>query len=83
MPIEWDTWDQILGAIEPEVERINRNWSNGPSKEAALAFYNVVLADLRAIKALYRDPTMHLREAYNDGEAQGAMLRAQSNDDAF
>jgi hypothetical protein len=77
VPIEWGTWGQIFEAVEPHIERINQ-WSNGPGKEAALGFYNTLLADLRAIKALYRDPTMHLREAYNDGEAQGAMFRARS-----
>jgi hypothetical protein len=77
VPIEWGTWGQILGAIEPKIGGINK-WPNGPAKDAALAFYSNVLADLRAIKALYRDPTMHLGDSYNDGETQGAMFRAHS-----
>ena len=43
----------------------------------ALAFYEPVLSDLRAIQSLYRDQTMHLRDMYDDGEAQSAMFRVQ------
>lgn len=77
VPIEWGTWGQILQAIEPRIDDINQK-PNGPQKEAAVAFYQAVTADLRAIKGLYRDQTMHLRESYDDGETQSAIFRSQS-----
>jgi hypothetical protein len=77
VPIDYGTWGDVPKAIEPRVEEI-RKQPNGPNKEAALKFYHSVLSDLRAIQNLYRDPTMHLRSEYDDGEAQSSIFRAKS-----
>lgn len=78
VPIEWGTWGAVFKAIEPQIESIRKQRPNGPQKAAALAFYDAVLSDLHAIQSLYRDPTMHFRRAYDDGEAQSAMFRVKS-----
>ena len=77
VPIAWGTWGNVFQAIEPEI-KIIRNKPNRHQKDAALAFYDTVLSDLHAIQSLYRDPTMHFRGTYDDGEAQSAMFRARS-----
>ena len=77
VPIEWGTWGQVFQAIEPTLVAIRKR-PNGPKKDAALAFYDTVLSDLRAIHSLYRDPSMHFRGSYDDGEAQSALFRAHS-----
>lgn len=77
VPIEWATWGQVFQAIEPAIVDIRKNRPNGPRKDEALAFYDTVLSDLRAIQSLFRDQTMHLRERYDEGEAQGAIFRAR------
>jgi hypothetical protein len=77
VPIEWGTWGQVFQAIEPTIEDIRKTKPNGPKKAAALVFYERVLSDLRAIQSLYRDPTMHLRDEYDDGETQSAMFRVR------
>ena len=76
-PIEWATWGQVLKEVDDRVGAI-RHRQNGPQKDEALQFYNLVLGDLRAIQSLYRDPTMHLRDDYSDGEADGAIFRVHS-----
>lgn len=76
VPVEWATWGVVLGAIEGHLKAI-RNKPAGPKKDAALAFYDTILSDLRAIQSLYRDRTMHLRKDYNDGDAQDAMFRVR------
>jgi len=78
VPIEWATWGQVLQEIEPKTEDIRKNEPKGPKKEHALQFYNTVLSNLRAIRNLYRDPTMHFRDNYDDGEAQSAIFRVRS-----
>jgi hypothetical protein len=75
--IEYATWGAILGAIEPEVEKIRKK-RRGPVRDEALKFYDSILSDLRAILNLYRDPSMHFRDSYNDGEASGAIFRVKS-----
>jgi hypothetical protein len=76
-PVEWGTWNEVSRAISQKLEVI-RNATAGPRKDAALAFYNAALSDLRALQGLYRDRTMHLRESYDDGQAQSAMLRTRN-----
>jgi len=76
VPIEWGTWGQIFQAIEPAIDAIKQK-QNGPAKDAALAFYQTVLADLRAMQS-YRDPAMHFHNSYDVWDAQKAMFRTHS-----
>ncbi|HLW93381.1 MAG TPA: hypothetical protein VKS78_19025 [Roseiarcus sp.] len=77
VPIEWGTWGNIFDALEPKIKELTQR-PPGPQREAAVSFYKTVLSDLRAIQTLYRDPTMHFRSEYNEGEAQGAIFRVKS-----
>lgn len=76
VPIEWGTWGQVFQAIEPKIEDIKLK-PNGPQKDAALAFYQQVLADLRAMHS-YRDPAMHFHSSYEIFDAQKAMFRTHT-----
>ena len=49
----------------------------GPKRDAALTFYKTTLSDLRTMRDLYRDPTMHFRETYDKGQAASAMFRTK------
>lgn len=73
-PIEWATWGQVFQKAQPHVEEVRKK-PNGPKKDAALAFYDPIISDLRAMQSLYRDNTMHLRERYDPGEAYTAIYR--------
>lgn len=75
-PIEWGTWGQVFEKLAPHIEDIRKK-ANGPKRDAALSFYDPVVSDLRAIQSLYRDQTMHLRDSYDDGEAQSAIFRTR------
>jgi hypothetical protein len=76
IPIEWAAWGEVFDAIEPTLENI-RKWPRGPGKDAALAFYNTALTDLRHMQG-FRDQTMHFRASYDFGEAESAMFRTHS-----
>jgi hypothetical protein len=76
-PIEWGTWQEVFDAIEGELTAIRRA-TPGPKRDAALSFYGTALSDLRTLRDLYRDPTMHFRETYDQGQAASAMFRVQS-----
>jgi hypothetical protein len=76
VPLDWGTWGQIFQAIEPTIAAIQAK-TNGPKKDAALAFYKTVLSDLRAMQG-FRDNAMHFRSDYDPGEADSAIFRAKS-----
>lgn len=76
IPVEWATWGQVFGAMEPTIREIKQK-PNGAQRDAALKFYETIVSDLHAIQSLYRDQTMHLREDYDDGQAQSAMFRVR------
>jgi hypothetical protein len=76
-PIEWGTWQDVFEAIEKKVSEIH-NATQGPDRDDALAFYQTALSDLRLMRSLYRDPTMHFRETYDKGEAYSAIFRTNT-----
>jgi hypothetical protein len=75
-PVEWGTWNHVLAAINEKLATI-RNAAAGPKKDAALAFYRGAESDVRTLQDLYRDKTMHLRDEYDDGQVQTAMIRTR------
>jgi hypothetical protein len=75
-PIAWGTWGDVFTKIDLTLRAIQQARA-GSKKDEALAFYNVILSDLRAIQDLYRNKTMHLRDRYNEGQAQSAMIRTR------
>jgi len=80
-PIERGTWQEVFDAIEGQLGAVRRA-SPGPKRDTALAFYETAISDLRTLRNLYRDPTMHFRETYDKGEAASAIFRVQRNADA-
>jgi hypothetical protein len=76
-PIEWGTWQEVFDAIEGQL-KVVRQASPGPKRDVALSFYDTALSDLRTLRGLYRDPTMHFREKYDEGEAYSAVFRTKS-----
>jgi hypothetical protein len=76
-PIEWGTWQEVFDAIEGQLPAIRRA-SPGPKRDAALSFYDTALSDLRTLRGLFRDPTMHFRGNYDKGEADSAIFRSYS-----
>jgi hypothetical protein len=77
-PIDYGTWGEIIAAIETESDKIRSTVAAGPKKEAALTFYHSAASDLRALLKLFRDPTMHLRDEYDFGNADSAIFRTKS-----
>jgi hypothetical protein len=76
-PIEWGTWQEVFDAIESQL-KVVRQAPQGPKRDLAISFYDTALSDLRTLRGLYRDPTMHFRDNYDKGEAYSAIFRVQS-----
>ena len=76
-PIEWGTWQEVFDAIEGQLKAV-RQARAGSKRDLALSFYDTALSDLRTLRGLYRDPTMHFRETYDQGEAYSAVFRVKS-----
>ncbi len=75
-PIEWGAWNEVISAISRTLEAVHKTTASR-KKDAEKAFYNAAISDMRAIQDLYRDKTAHLRESYDDGQAQSAMIRVR------
>jgi hypothetical protein len=75
-PLEWAMWSNVFDKIDDQLKTL-RGKSPGPKKDIALDFYNTTLSDLRKLQG-YRDPTMHFRDNYGQGEAHDAIVRVKS-----
>jgi hypothetical protein len=74
-PVEWATWQDIIGKLSDEVQSIAKNKSPGPAKDRALEFYSGAIADLNGFKDEYRNLVMHVRAQYNEQQALRASER--------
>lgn len=75
-PIEWGTWQEIISQIDTSINGqggIAKTKQAGPVKDEALAFYNGALAHFYAFKDQYRNAVMHVRERYEEWQAQIAL----------
>jgi hypothetical protein len=70
-PIEWGTWQQVFDAIESQLTVVRRA-NPGPKRGGALVFYEAALSDLRTMRDLYRDPTMHISARHTTGARRPA-----------
>jgi hypothetical protein len=76
-PLEWADWQNILYLTEKNAKAAINAMSRGPEKDAAAGFYNGAIADLHALKDMFRNSVMHMRRSYDDLEAQQAMNRVR------
>jgi len=76
-PLEWGTWKEVSDAIRKQIDQI-KGKPAGSGRDAALAFYETALDKMRLMQALYRDPTMHFRENYSQGETYDAVFNTNS-----
>jgi hypothetical protein len=75
-PIEWATWHDILTQIDASVngkEGIGKTAKAGPGKDEALGFYNGAMGHFHAFKDKYRNMVMHVRERYEELQAEIAL----------
>jgi hypothetical protein len=61
------TWDRILKRGDAELLKSAANRS--PEWRAKPEFFNDAIANLRAVKTAWRNPTMHVIGVYDDGKA--------------
>ncbi len=61
------TWDAVLQRGDREIAK--RAADQSPEWRERAAFYTEAIANLRAVKAAWRNPTMHVERKYTDEEA--------------
>jgi hypothetical protein len=76
-PIEWGTWDEVFTAIDNKSAE-TRKKVQGPKRDRLFVYYDMALTELKWMRGLYRDPTMHYRETYRKGEAFDAIGRTKN-----
>lgn len=75
-PLEWAAWQEILTHLGKKVDEIGRR-KPGPTKDAALIFYQGCLGEFGAFKDTYRNVVMHVRKTYDEHEAASALLHVR------
>ncbi len=75
-PLEWADWQEILTHLGQKVEAIAKR-KRGPTKDAALLFYQGCLGEFGAFKDTYRNMAMHVRKRYDEHEAASALLHVR------
>jgi hypothetical protein len=63
-PIEYSTWDKILGQLRPRIDERIATIENRLEKQSAQEFYLKALQELMAIKDAWRNHVMHTRVTY-------------------
>jgi hypothetical protein len=76
-PIEWATWQEIIRSIRDAHAEIGKTKPAGPGKDEALAFYSGAVSHLEAFKDKYRNLVMHVRENYDEHQADGVMMHVR------
>ena len=71
-PVEWATWQDMLGEIEKSIKPIAL-WPRGERRDAALGFNTGTLGQFHAFKELYRNAVMHVRADYDGFDALRAI----------
>jgi hypothetical protein len=75
-PIEWATWQEILKELKKAAEKIESR-RVGAKKDADLAFYKGVIADMDSFRVEYRNMVMHVRATYKPLQALQALERVR------
>lgn len=76
-PIEWQTWQDLITAINKRAEQILQNQRKGPKKDAALGFYNGAVQHFAGFKDQYRNAVSHARVVYAPWQAEMAMRQVR------
>ena len=74
--LDWAGWQEILTHLGKKVDEFGKRKA-GPTKDAALAFYQGALGEFAAFKDPYRNVVMHVRKTYDEHEAASAMLHVR------
>jgi hypothetical protein len=72
-PLEWATWQDMLGQIESKARGQWGGATPGHAKDAALSFYIGAIGQFHAFKDTYRNAVMHVRKQYDEHEAMRAI----------
>lgn len=75
-PLAWAEWNDILIFLQKKIDRIGER-KRGPTKDAALAFYQGSIGEFGAFKDTYRNIVMHVRKSYDEHEAASALLHVR------
>jgi hypothetical protein len=77
-PVDWATWQEIIGKLNDEATKIGQKASAGAAKDNALSFYSGAISDLNAFKDEYRNQVMHVRKDYDEHQALRALVKVQA-----
>jgi len=76
-PLDWVEWQEILTHIGRSVDNLAKTSKRGPTKDAALSFYQGALGEFGAFKDTYRNLAMHARKSFDEHEAASALLHVR------
>ena len=76
-PVEYATWEKILGQLQGKVEAKITSFSDRKDKQVAQEFYVPIVQEIWALKEAWRNHVMHVRREYIEEDALAAMAHVK------
>jgi hypothetical protein len=77
VPLEYGNWNEILTAASKKAAGA-MNLARGPRRTKELQFYQASVAEITALKDLYRDDVSHCRKPYDEKQARSALEHTEA-----
>lgn len=73
-PIEYSTWESILGQLRTKVTEKLSKLKRGSTKQQRQEFYNPILSEIEGFKDAWRNHVMHTRKNFNQEDARAIIV---------
>lgn len=76
-PVEFATWDRILGQLRKHANSLIDSVSDRVEKQSLQEFYNSALSEIEGFKDAWRNHVMHTRRSYSSEDAIAVLTHVQ------
>lgn len=76
-PLEWGEWSQLIKAMQGKTDHVATHKKPGRAKDEVLDFYHGCIGQFLGFKDEFRNQVMHVRKAYDSGQAESALTRVR------
>jgi hypothetical protein len=76
-PIEFETWERILGQLRPHAQEKIDKLKNRDRKQKLQEFYFSTLAEVEGFKDAWRNHVMHVRRSYSSEDSLAVMAHVR------